>query len=215
VEVAVEPITRREFALALAALPLAFTAPVFVASSDYPRIGGLVSSGDGPRGGPAPAGTGWSSRIAPASEPGEPMLLSGTVYGRDGRTPVPGVTVFAYHTDKNGLYGNEDRTDPRPQRDRRPPRLRGWAITNAEGKYEFRTIKPEPYPVRRFAAHVHMHVLTATLPEWWVPSVLFEGDPLISERERQEHIALGRFGCIHPLVKDAAGVLHCVHDIPI
>jgi protocatechuate 3,4-dioxygenase beta subunit len=205
-------ITRRDFALSLAAIPFALTAPVF--SSQYPRVGGLVSEGDGPRGGPAPKGTGWSSRLSPADEPGELMLLTGTVYASDGRTPVPGVTVFAYHTDKNGLYGNENPSDPRPPRDRKPPRLRGWAMTNAEGKYEFRTIKPEPYPVRRFAAHVHMHVTTRTLPEWWVPSVLFEGDPLISARERQEHNSLGRFGFIHPLVRDGEW-LRCVHDIQL
>ena len=207
-------ISRREFGFSLVALPLAFTSPVLVSSRDYPRIGGLVSSGDGPRGGPAPAGTGWSSRIAPANEPGALMLLSGTVYAHDGRTPVPGVTVFAYHTDRNGLYGFEDSSDPRPQRDRKPPRLRGWAITNAEGKYEFRTIKPQPYPMRRFAAHIHMHVITAELPEWWIPSVLFEGDPLISERERREHDSLGRFGFIHPLVREG-GLLRCVHDIQL
>jgi protocatechuate 3,4-dioxygenase, beta subunit len=210
----VNNITRREFTLTLAAMPLAFTSPVFLSSQTYPRIGGLVSSGDGPRGGPAPAGTGWSSRIAPAEEPGEPMLLTGTVYAGDGRTPLSGVTVFAYHTDQNGLYGFEDPSDPRPQRDRKPPRLRAWAITNAQGKYEFRTIKPEPYPVRRYAAHVHMHVSSRELPEWSVPSVLFEGDPLISEQERKEDAGLGRFGFIHPLVRES-GVLRCVHDIQL
>lgn len=45
----------------------------------------------------------WSARIAPVEEPGEPMRIEGTVRNGEGRA-VPGVIVYAYHTDAMGLY---------------------------------------------------------------------------------------------------------------
>ena len=44
-----------------------------------------------------------SARIAPAGEPGEPMVLEGIV--RDGSgAPRAGIVVYAYHTDANGIF---------------------------------------------------------------------------------------------------------------
>lgn len=42
--------------------------------------------------------------IAPKSEPGERLVLTATVYGREGKAPLPNVTLFAYHTDATGVY---------------------------------------------------------------------------------------------------------------
>lgn len=89
-----------------------------------------------------------SAFIADAAEPGERMVLTGTVFGHDGK-PREGVTVYAYHTDAKGLY----RTKPWGR-----PRLRGWANTDAAGRYELHTIKPGPYPMRRNPAHIHMTI---------------------------------------------------------
>ena len=52
----------------------------------------------------APASIG---RIAPTSEPGVPLVVKGTLFRADGRTPLPGALVFAYHTDQHGLYNVE------------------------------------------------------------------------------------------------------------
>jgi protocatechuate 3,4-dioxygenase, beta subunit len=203
-------LTRRRFVLSAAAFPLAFTTPICAQGSGpgrYPLVGGLVS-GDTPAGGGPRDGAAPSSRIAPETEPGQPLILAGTVYARDGRTPAHGITVFAYHTDIHGLYGREGNP-------RRMPRLHGWARTGADGKYELRTIRPAPYPGRSNAAHIHIHISSKELPEWSVPSVLFEGDPLITSRERELSGELGRFAYIHPLTRDRSGALRCVHDIQL
>lgn len=40
-------------------------------------------------------------------------------------------------------------------------RLEGWAKTDFEGRFEFRTIRPGPYPGRREAAHIHLTLFPA------------------------------------------------------
>ena len=52
--------------------------------------------------------------------------------------PVPGVDVFAYQTDQHGIYAAPGAADPW--------RLKGWAVTDAQGRFEFRTIRPAAYP---------------------------------------------------------------------
>jgi hypothetical protein len=43
-------------------------------------------------------------RIAPAAEPGTPLVIHGRVFRADGTTPARDMIVFAYHTDATGLY---------------------------------------------------------------------------------------------------------------
>jgi hypothetical protein len=40
------------------------------------------------------------SRIAPASEPGDPLVVHGRAVGEDGTSPIGGAVVFAYQTDR-------------------------------------------------------------------------------------------------------------------
>jgi hypothetical protein len=49
-----------------------------------------------------------SARIAPEGEPGTPLVVSGIVVGEDGKTPLAGIVVYAYHTDDSGHYRNEN-----------------------------------------------------------------------------------------------------------
>jgi protocatechuate 3,4-dioxygenase beta subunit len=132
-------------------------------------------------------------------------VLSGTVYGRDGRTPVPGVTVYVYQTDVRGLYNPEGVSGV-------PHRIRGWANTDRSGRYEFHTIKPGLYPNRRTPAHIHRTVSRQDLPEWWLPEVRFEGEPLVTAAELQASVADGRFGNVRPLL-ERGGRLHCTRDL--
>jgi hypothetical protein len=43
------------------------------------------------------------ARIAPKTEPGDPLIITGRVVRTDG-SPRAGVIVFAYHTDRLGIY---------------------------------------------------------------------------------------------------------------
>jgi protocatechuate 3,4-dioxygenase beta subunit len=145
----------------------------------------------------------WSATIADASEPGERLILTGTVFGGDGK-PREGVTVYAYHTDANGLY----RKKPWGR-----PRLRGWARTDADGKYEFHTIKPGPYPLRRNPAHIHMTIAVPNQVEWWMPELRFTGDSFLDAGEVEREARQGTFASIRPLERQANGTLRCVRDI--
>jgi protocatechuate 3,4-dioxygenase beta subunit len=145
----------------------------------------------------------WSTTIADGSEPGERLILTGTVYAADGRARE-GVTIYAYHTDAKGLY----RRKPWGR-----PRLRGWARTDAEGRYEFHTIKPAPYPMRRNPAHIHMTIAVPGKVEWWIPELRFADDPFLSSRDIEREAQRGAFASVRPLERQGGGALRCVRDI--
>lgn len=100
-----------------------------------------------------PSNLSSTARIAPPSEPGDPLVVRGQLLNVDG-TPAAGAVVFAYHTDRAGLY---DRRENGPH----SWRLRGWARTDAEGRFTFETIRPGSYPNSNNPPHVHF---TAFLP---------------------------------------------------
>ena len=191
---------------ALIALLIASTAipSVTVSSPVAPASveGGPVYHDDKDVGGGA-RDVSWSAAIADESEPGERLILTGTVFGPDGKRRE-GVTVYAYHTDANGFY----RRKPWGR-----PRLRGWARTNAEGRYEFHTIKPGPYPLRRNPAHIHMSIAIPGKVEWWIPELRFAEDSFLSAQETEREAQKGNFASIRPLERRADGALRCVRDI--
>jgi protocatechuate 3,4-dioxygenase beta subunit len=111
-------------------------------------------------------------RIAPANEPGTPLTIHGWCSTPQGK-PAAGVEVFAYHTDRTGLYSAPHAADPW--------RLKGWAVTDAEGRFEFRTIRPAPYPNRPIPAHVHV-TLSAACCGRQFHELMFRGGSARDER---------------------------------
>lgn len=114
----------------------------------------------------APANPPATARVAPSTEAGDPIEIVGTLVAADGKTPVAGAFVYAYHTDATGVYGGSSER----------PRLRGWAKTDDAGRFTFLTSRPAPYPGGRAPAHVHVHVWGAGYPRQWF-ELLFQGDP--------------------------------------
>src|SRR5688572_1615210 len=53
-----------------------------------------------------PSTLSWETKIENAADPGEPMIIEGTIYKKDGKTPAPGVILYVYHTDAKGYYSN-------------------------------------------------------------------------------------------------------------
>lgn len=201
-------VSRRRFLKAsggIAGLALAAAGPGASQSLDgWTRPGGLVRPGEWWAGG-GPREAAHSSTLVLPDEPGERLVLSGEVFAADGRTPLPGVTVYVYQTDMNGLYNPEAKYGV-------PHRIRGWVNTDRDGFYEFHTIKPGLYPNRTTPAHLHMTVSRRDMPEWWLPEVRFEGEPLVTAAETQASAADGRFGNVRPLVA-RGGRLYCTRDL--
>ena len=114
-------------------------------------------------------------------EAGERLIVEGTVYRPDGKTPAAGVLMYTYHTNAGGVYakrGNETGNG------RRHGYLRGWLRTGPDGKYRIETIKPGSYPSRSEPAHVHMTLQPPGEPERYIDDVVFEGDPLLTAAHR-------------------------------
>jgi len=140
-------------------------------------------------------------RIVRASEPGEPMIISGTIYMPDGKTPAKGAILSVWHTDAKGYYiaggGGAGELHPR---------LHGRMRTSDDGKYEFHTIRPAPYPENTTPAHIHAHVSASDYPEYALV-YYFEGDNLITNENRSElNSHRGGTPSIIALTKDSNGV---------
>lgn len=95
------------------------------------------------------------TRIAgsPAKAAGQITDLSGRLLDVNGN-PLPGLRIEIWQCDANGRYHH-----PRDRGDREPdPNFQGHGhtLTDAEGRYRFRTIRPVPYPGR--TPHIHMAV---------------------------------------------------------
>ena len=139
-----------------------------------------------------PATIASSARIAPSDEPGTPLTIHGDVTAADGRSPVADAVVFAYQTDRTGLYHREGQSGWR---------LRGWAKTDAQGRFEFQTIRPGEYPSRTIPAHVHFIVYAGTA-RYYDMELQFEDDPLLSADDRAQSKRDGEFGGIRPVRRE-------------
>lgn len=129
-----------------------------------------------------------AARIARADEPGESLRIEGTVRRRSGEAAA-GVTVYAYHTDSRGIYPARGRARERS----RHGALRGWARTDASGRYRFDTIRPAGYPGTALPQHVHMHVIEPGRGTYWIDDLVFTDDPRLTDAQRRSH-AYGRGG---------------------
>lgn len=155
----------------------------------------------------APENVSWKTALAKETDEGEPMIVSGTVFQSDAKTPAPSVLIYLYHTDMYGIYGKRG--------EHKHGKFRGWMLTDAKGKYEFRSIRPASYPNTTFAAHVHMTLTGKNFKEDWIDSILFEGDKFISAQERNNAGKKGGFNPIVKLEKGADGILRAVRDIQL
>lgn len=158
-----------------------------------------------------PAQLNWETRIAPAAEPGEPLEASGVIYQPDGRTPAPGVILYAYHTDAHGIY---PRVPEATGMARRHGRLRGWIKTNARGEYKFVTIKPASYPDSTIPSHVHLIVKEADKNEYYIDDFEFDDDRFLTQQERARRRKAGGSGVVR-LTKNAGGVWIAKRDITL
>ncbi|MBD1204926.1 MAG: protocatechuate 3,4-dioxygenase subunit beta [Rhodobacteraceae bacterium] len=114
---------------------------------------------------------------------GERMILHGRVLDENAR-PVPGTLVEIWQANASGRY--------RHKKDAYLGALDpnfggcGRTLTDAEGRYAFRTIKPGPYPWLNFVnswrpRHIHVSVFGTAFSQRLITQLYFEGDPLIAQ----------------------------------
>lgn len=140
--------------------------------------------------------------IAPDTEPGERMVIEGTVLTADG-APAAGIILYAYQTDAGGIY---------PAAETRHGRLRGWAKTDAQGAYRFDTIRPGSYPSRNAPEHVHMHVIEPGVGTYYIDDIVFTDDPLLTRKYVEQQSGRGGDGVAEP-VRDASGTWRVTRDV--
>lgn len=145
-------------------------------------------------------------RIAPKTEPGEAMSISGRCRSWETGKPVAGVIVYAYHIDATGVCASGPRGT-------RHARLHGWMRTGEDGVYAFDSIKPAVYPSRDGPAHVHMTVIEPSKPPYWIDEIVFDGEFRVDQAYRARQGNRGGNGVIS--LKRAAGVWTGVRDIAL
>lgn len=150
----------------------------------------------------------WATSIAPLGEPGEKLIISGTIYQHDGKTPATGIILYIYQTDATGLYtrATNQRTGLRHGH------LRGWMQTDAQGRYQFTTIRPAAYPKETIPQHIHPIIKEPDLTLYWIDDFVFDDDPLLTGKERSRHENRGGNGILH-LRKDSSGTWIGKRDI--
>ena len=134
--------TRRTLLSVMAAASIAASSAVSALAQDVEFLRALERAQKD-----RPATLANTARIAPVSEPGDPLVVRGRVVNVDG-TPAANAIVFGYHTDRGGLY---DKRENGPH----SWRLRGWVRTDADGRFTFETIRPGAYPNADILPHVH------------------------------------------------------------
>jgi protocatechuate 3,4-dioxygenase beta subunit len=147
--------------------------------------------------------------IADNNEPGVRLLVRGTIHDLAGK-PVPNVKIFLYHTDAAGYYS-------RPVNNPRQSRLRGTVWTDARGQYTFDTIRPAHYAEMDSppAMHIHVHLQPPNLPNHWVDSYYFDGDPRLQRAELDRANRLGQFSHVLKLSTGKNGVKVGVRDFRV
>ena len=142
------------------------------------------------------------------NEPGEKIIISGTIYKRDGKTPAPGVVLYIYHTDHTGRYINKNNaTGPGS----RHGYIRGWVKSDAQGHYKFYTLRPAIYPERNSPAHIHPIIKEPGISEYWIDEFVFEDDTLVNDTFRKKMEKRGGPGVIK--LHKENGILTGLRDI--
>ena len=148
----------------------------------------------------APENVSWRTIIPPKGESGDKLIISGTVYLPDGKTPAKDIIVYVHHTNNKGVYpkiGNEKGNG------KYHGYLRGWMKTDSNGKYKFETIRPAPYHSHGGEpAHIHYNVQGSDYPEYWLTAIWFSDDPRVNDEYKKSVKRSGGFSNIVTLSRD-------------
>ncbi|CUH78996.1 protocatechuate 3,4-dioxygenase subunit beta [Tropicibacter naphthalenivorans] len=114
---------------------------------------------------------------------GERIILHGRVLDENAR-PVPNTLVEAWQANAGGRYRHKKDTYLAPI----DPNFGGCGrtLTDENGYYFFRTVKPGAYPWRNWVnswrpAHIHLSIFGTGFTQRLITQCYFEGDPLLGK----------------------------------
>lgn len=143
-------------------------------------------------------------------EKGQKLIITGTTFQLDGKTPAPNVVIYYWQTDNNGYYSPKAEMD---EKAKKHGHIRGWVKTDANGKYTIKTIRPAPYPNDILPAHIHLSIKEHDIEnEYYTDEINFDDDKLLIphlKKYRQEN--RGGSGITRILLKDSLQIAE--HDI--
>lgn len=117
-------------------------------------------------------------KIGKIDEPGVRLTITGTLYREDGKTPYPGIIMYAYQTDAKGYY-SKNGSEKGIQKWH--GRLHGWCRTDRNGRYEIRTIRPAPYPNGKIPAHIHAAIKEPESNQsYYITDFVFKDDKFVT-----------------------------------
>ena len=147
-------------------------------------------------------GAPFQTKLVGPDEPGQRLIVAGTVYSSDCRTRLPNTLIEMWQANDAGLY---DTDKPGNFTERNAFRLRGMMLTDQQGNYEFETIVPGRYPIppnvpglEKYAgltrpAHIHFRV-SESLHVPLTTQLYFKDDPFIRKDPwagRKPSLAIG------------------------
>ncbi len=112
-------------------------------------------------------GSPMRSNLIPVGSTGEVMNLSGTIFQKDGKTPLANTLIEAWQCDEHEKYDNTSDDY----------HFRGAVKTGSDGKYKFKTMVPIPYNDGGDwrPAHIHLRVSSADHQDL-ITQIYFKGD---------------------------------------
>lgn len=146
-----------------------------------------LSEVTGPLFGPTELGALDSDLILNFTKDGQPIgeriIVHGQVKDENGR-PIPNILIEFWQANAGGRYRHANDRYMAPI----DPNFGGCGrtLTDAEGGYWFRTIKPGPYPFRNHLnswrpSHIHFSIFGTGFVQRLITQMYFEGDPLLAK----------------------------------
>jgi protocatechuate 3,4-dioxygenase beta subunit len=112
------------------------------------------------------------------NETADELIITGTIYKSDGKTPYPDVILYAYHTDSQGYYSKKGNVTGIQKWH---GYLHGWCKTDSAGNYTIKTIRPAPYPNASIPAHIHAAIKKPDDTFMHINDYMFTDDALVTE----------------------------------
>lgn len=153
-----------------------------------------------------------STVLVISGEPGTPMVVSGVVRDAAGR-PIAGARLHVFHADVKGEY------TPTKAMDEARSRIFGYLLTDGEGWYEFKTVRPGGYANavrldgadRLIPQHIHFEVRA----DGFKPrdfQMVFDDDPRMDDHWRNLW-AGSQKAPIVSVLHESPEKQTCIHDI--